>query len=230
MIFSMSMCLMHLDFWDFQVRRAVEKVITEMNRTDGIYFEQRVPSSFPLKVLTVLQFAGWKLMRKPSRRCLRSTPKVTADFSKSSLRPTALSQLERFSLFHSAGGWQGSCWWWPLCLVQLLFAEGGKPKAASVVGRWFSSWQVVEIGLNDDHITMFMHLGRILILKFQHDEKRHLSRWAHSRGPFFFIFPQTKLVCLIHTSDRPEDLYKKSRVWAGDIAKKGNNNTRWWHA
>ena len=25
-----------------QVRRAVEKVVTEMNRTDGIYFEQRV--------------------------------------------------------------------------------------------------------------------------------------------------------------------------------------------
>ena len=25
---------------------------------------------------------------------------------------------------------------------------------------------------------------------------------------------------------RPEDLYKKSRVWAGDIAKMGNNNTR----
>ena len=26
-----------------EVRRAVEKVVTEMNRTDGIYFEQRVP-------------------------------------------------------------------------------------------------------------------------------------------------------------------------------------------
>jgi hypothetical protein len=26
-----------------QVRRAVEKVVTEMNRTDGIYFEQRAP-------------------------------------------------------------------------------------------------------------------------------------------------------------------------------------------
>ena len=26
-----------------KVRRAVEKVVTEMNRTDGIYFEQRVP-------------------------------------------------------------------------------------------------------------------------------------------------------------------------------------------
>ena len=25
---------------------------------------------------------------------------------------------------------------------------------------------------------------------------------------------------------RPEELYKKSRKWAGDIAKKGNNNTR----
>ncbi len=28
----------------FQVRKAVEKVLTEMNRTDGIYFEQKVPT------------------------------------------------------------------------------------------------------------------------------------------------------------------------------------------
>jgi len=99
-----------------EVRRAVEKVVTEMNRTDGIYFEQRVNT-------------------KGDGR---------------------FYQIELEVDGHTV-------------------AEGGRYV-------WFNSalQKVVEIGLNDEKITMFM----------------------------------------------PADLYQKSRKWAGDIAKMGNNNTR----
>ncbi|CAJ1431504.1 unnamed protein product [Effrenium voratum] len=99
-----------------EVRRAVEKVITEMNRTDGIYFEQRVNT-------------------KGDGRFYQIELEVDGE----------------------------------------TVADGGR-------FVWFNSslQKVVEIGLDDANITMFM----------------------------------------------PEDLYKKSRVWAGDIAKMGNNNTR----
>lgn len=99
-----------------EVRRAVEKVITEMNRTDGIYFEQRVNTKGDGRFFQI--------------------------------------ELE---------------------VDGATVADGGR-------FVWFNSalQKVVEIGLNDEKITMFM----------------------------------------------PEELYKKSRKWAGDIAKKGNNNTR----
>eukprot|EP00439_Symbiodinium_sp_Y106_P030902 s1515_g3.t1 len=99
-----------------EVRRAVEKVITEMNRTDGIYFEQRVNT-------------------KGDGRFYQIELEVD-------------------------GG---------------TVADGGR-------FVWFNSGlqKVVEIGLSDDKIDLFM----------------------------------------------PQDLYQKSRKWAGDIAKMGNNNTR----
>jgi len=99
-----------------QARAAVEKVLVEMNRSDGIYFEQKVNTKGDGRFYQI--------------------------------------ELE---------------------VDGAVCAQGGR-------FVWFNSrlQKVVEIGLADEHIGMFM----------------------------------------------PQELYQKSRKWASDIAKAGNNNTR----
>merc|ERR1719197_617033 len=99
-----------------QVRAAVEKVLNEMNRADGIYFEQKVN-------------------QKGDGRFFQIELEVDGD----------------------------------------VVANGGR-------FVWFNSrlQKVVEIGLSDDLVPLFMS----------------------------------------------EELYQKSRIWARDIARDANNNTR----
>lgn len=99
-----------------QVRAAVEKVLNEMHRADGIYFEKKVNT-------------------KGDGRFYQLELEVDGD----------------------------------------VVADGGR-------FVWFNSrlQKVVEIGLSDDKVGMFM----------------------------------------------PADLYQKSRIWARDVARKANNNTR----